>query len=31
MGLDKSAYSGILDNIGSIVPCPFGEEQYFSD
>jgi hypothetical protein len=23
MGLDKSAYSRILDNIGSIVPCPF--------
>jgi hypothetical protein len=22
MGLDKSAYSRILDNIGSIVPCP---------
>jgi hypothetical protein len=23
MGLDKSAYSRILDNVGSIVPCPF--------
>jgi hypothetical protein len=23
MGLDKSAYSRILGNIGSIVPCPF--------